>query len=137
MTAFHFDARAVRASVLAERRSTPATAATPATEQGKITESVAESQVSQTPICSNTTKDRESVASVATVAEFAERAAICEFDGGLDRSAAELLAAACVVPLAPNETIASREAIIVHFAEHLDRSRECGRQMMRRKGDAA
>jgi len=48
MTAFRFDARAVHASVLAERRSTPATGAIPATDQGKITSSVAESQVSQT-----------------------------------------------------------------------------------------
>ena len=124
MIAFSFDARAVRALVLAEKRSTPATVAIPATDQGKTTPSVAESQLSQTPICSNTLKTSESVASVATVAEFEERAAICEFDGALDRSAAELLATACVVPLAPNETIASRQAIVVHFAEHLDRLRD-------------
>ena len=41
MIAFSFDARAVRALVLAEKRSTPATVAIPATDQGKTTPSVA------------------------------------------------------------------------------------------------
>jgi hypothetical protein len=53
--------------------------------------------------------------------EFEERAAICEHDGELPRSHAELIAAACLVPLASGETLARREATILHFAEHLDR----------------
>jgi hypothetical protein len=50
-----------------------------------------------------------------------ERVAICEHDGELPRSHAELIAAACVVPLAPGESLERREATILHFAEHLDR----------------
>jgi hypothetical protein len=38
-----------------------------------------------------------------TMAAFEERAAVCEYDGGLPRSHAELLALACTVPLAPSE----------------------------------
>jgi hypothetical protein len=35
------------------------------------------------------------------LAEFEERTAICEYDAKLPRSHAELIAAACIVPLAP------------------------------------
>jgi hypothetical protein len=56
-------------------------------------------------------------------AEFEERAAICEFDGELPRSHAELLAVASVVPLAPGETPEQRDAMVIHFAEYLDRLR--------------
>jgi hypothetical protein len=56
-------------------------------------------------------------------AAFEERAAICEHDGALPRSHAELIAAACLVPLASDETPERREATILHFAEHLDRLR--------------
>jgi hypothetical protein len=58
-----------------------------------------------------------------TMAAFEERAAVCEYDGGLPRSHAELMALACTVPLAPNETCESRDAIIIHFADYLDRAR--------------
>jgi hypothetical protein len=55
---------------------------------------------------------------------FDERAALSEYDGGLPRSHAELLALTCTVPLAPGETLERREATIIHFAEHLDRLRQ-------------
>ena len=42
-------------------------------------------------------------------AAFEERAAICEYDGALPRSHAELIAAACLVPLASGETLERRE----------------------------
>ena len=58
-----------------------------------------------------------------TLTAFQERAAICEYDGKLPRSHAELIAAACIVPLAPGESLAGREATILHLAEHLDRLR--------------
>jgi hypothetical protein len=55
---------------------------------------------------------------------FEERAAIAEHDGELPRSHAELIALACTVPLASHETLESRDATIIHFAEHLDRLRD-------------
>src|SRR5689334_635776 len=57
---------------------------------------------------------------------FEERAAICEHDGELPRSHAELMAAACLAPLASGETLEGCEATILHFAEHLDRLRRGG-----------
>jgi hypothetical protein len=59
---------------------------------------------------------------------FEERAAICEFDGELPRSHAELLAVASVVPLAEGESPGHRDATIIHFAEHLDRFRRAARK---------
>jgi hypothetical protein len=59
---------------------------------------------------------------------FEERAAICEQDGELPRSHAEVIALACTVPLAPGETLEQRDATIIHFAEHLDRLRDSGRK---------
>ena len=50
-----------------------------------------------------------------------DSAAICEYDGALPRSHAELIATACLMPLAPGETLERREATIIHFAKHLDR----------------
>ena len=55
--------------------------------------------------------------------EFEERAAVCEYDGGLPRSHAELIALACTVPLLPGESHEQRDATIIHFAEYLDRIR--------------
>jgi hypothetical protein len=69
--AFTFDARAVRASVLAEKRSTPATLATAATDEIEPIVSVAESQVSQTTIRQNQPKQAGSVARIASVAGVA------------------------------------------------------------------
>ena len=55
---------------------------------------------------------------------FEERAAIVEHDGGLAHVEAEFLAAASVAPLMEGETIADRERVVIHFAEHLDRMRK-------------
>jgi hypothetical protein len=59
---------------------------------------------------------------------FNERSAICQYDGELPRGHADLIAAACLVPLASGETLERREATILHFAEHLDRLRDSGRK---------
>ena len=56
--------------------------------------------------------------------EFEERAALCEHDGGLPASQAELMAVACTVPLRRGESVEQRDATIIHFAEHLDRLRK-------------
>ena len=56
-------------------------------------------------------------------AAFEERAAICEHDGGLPASHAELVALACVAPLGTGETPESRDATIISLAEHFDRLR--------------
>lgn len=55
---------------------------------------------------------------------FQERVAICQHDGELPSSHAELIALACTVPLASHETLESRDATVLHFAEHLDRLRD-------------
>ena len=68
---------------------------------------------------------------------FAERAAISEVDGGLPRSHAELIALTCTVPLGPGETLESRDAVVIHFAAHLDRLRRRRVLPAREPGDAA
>lgn len=68
---------------------------------------------------------------------FEERSAIAEHDGGLARTEADLLAAACVVPLRDGETAESRQATILHFADHLDRLRRRRVLPAREPGDAA
>lgn len=55
--------------------------------------------------------------------EFEERAAICEYDGGLPRSHAEVMAAACCAPLAPGETLEQRDNTVIHLAAYLHRQR--------------
>src|SRR4051794_36555742 len=54
---------------------------------------------------------------------FEERAGIVEYDGGLPRSHAELVALACVAPLGPGETLETRDATIINLAAHFDRLR--------------
>ena len=68
---------------------------------------------------------------------FDERSAIAEHDGGLARTEADLLAAACVVPLMEGETASDRERVVVHFAEHLERLRRRRALPAREPGDAA
>ena len=68
---------------------------------------------------------------------FDERSAIAEHDGGLARTEADLLAAACVVPLREGETAESRQATVLHFAEHLERLRRRRVLPAREPGDAA
>lgn len=68
---------------------------------------------------------------------FEERAAIAEYSGGLPREHAELLAVACVVPLATGETAEARQATIAHFAEHLDLLRKFSPAGTMTDGDAA
>lgn len=85
---------------------------------------------------------RESSGQVGQTAEelkvaFEERSAIAEHDGGLARTEADLLAAACVVPLREGETLEAREATIIHFASHLDRLRRRRVLPAREPGDAA
>ena len=69
--AFTFDARAVRASVLARKGLPLATLATAATDEIEPVLSVAKSQVSQTPIRQNQAKQAGSVARIASVAGVA------------------------------------------------------------------
>jgi hypothetical protein len=74
------------------------------------------------------------VAEVAVVAaeqrlnfpEYEERAAICEYDGGLSRDHAEQLAALCAMPI-PDGAAEQQCAIVINAAARfLDRRRRAG-----------
>ena len=54
---------------------------------------------------------------------FEERAAICQYDGGLPASHAEVLAVVSCAPLAPGETLEQRDATVIYLADYLDKMR--------------
>lgn len=85
-----------------------------------------------------TATDNLSVAAFDADAEKAEeRSAIAEHEGGLQRVEADFLGAASVAPLMTGETVADRERVVIHFADHFDRMRRRRMVSPSNGGDAA